>query len=403
MQAKEMPRPALQIRSGEDAGEQARGGGGGIDNAVVLAAAAAAAAAAAVAIAVAVAVRKASGSRGGRAAEDRRPVARRQVARRQVARRQVARRQVARRPAAPGEAEPALPAAVPGAPAGAAAEQRSPMMPSGAAWREARGGTRVVLDTSVVINHKRRSEDMLENPDFYGPQLEYVDFRMDDLLLPDRDMTRQETRDYASANLKPFEGVSGYEMYEKALEDLRKQLVDNPLSYESARWIDRKFRWADPKGFGEEGAKIGAILDRIGAPRKEGGEGVARAAMEAITRYGREGGEEDLKYLLRQLDSAAGQDQQILAIAMKKSEERASILLANDYDFFAFPIWRGGIDRSECGPVTMVLGPADVRWIVAMPDGSARVLAKRAEAKELYSDEDYTEVLRAMQHSKAKG
>lgn len=368
----------------EGAGEQAASNGGP-DAAVVLGAATVAVAAAA-AVAVAVAVRKATGSRG-RPAGGKRPAA--------------------KRPDGPGPGAPpraAHPDAA-GPPIGASA-RRAPAAPAAAPTRRARGGMRIVLDTSVVLNHKRRSEGELENLGFFGPQLEYVDSRAEDLLLPDRDTVWQDTREYASASLRPFESVSGYELHERALENLRKQLVDDPLSGESVRWIARKFRWADPEGAGDaEGARIGAILDRTGMPRREGsgGIGVGREAREAVARYGKEGGEEDLRYLLRHLDSEASLDLQILAIAMKESEVRPSILLANDYDFFAFPIWRGPIDASGCGPVTMVLGPADVRWIVSMRDGSARVFDRKAAVRELYSDEDYMEVLRALQYSKAKG
>ena len=367
----------------EDAGARADLDGG--PGAAVVLAAAAIAVAAAAAVAVAVAVRKAAGSKG-RPAEGKRPAA--------------------RRPAGPGPGAPP-PAAHPDAagPPASASPRRGPSPPGAAPRPDARGGMRIVLDTSVVLNHKRRSEGMLENLDLYGPQLDYIDAGRGDLLLPDRDNIRRETKEYASASLRPFEGVSGYELHERALEHLRKQLVDDPLSDESVRWIARKFRWADPEGAGDaEGARIAAILDRTGMPRREGGggAGVGREAREAVARYGKEGGEEDLGYLLRHLDSAASLDLQIIAIAMKESEERPSILLANDYDFFAFPIWRGPIDRSECGPVTMVLGPADARWIVSMRDGSARVVDKKARVVELYSDEDYMEVLRALQHSKAK-
>ena len=358
----------------------------GLDTAMVLAAAVAVAAV--VAVVVAVAVRRASGSKGSRPVEDKRPVARRPVA---------------RRPKAPGAGAVPVPPA--GAPAGAAASRRAPKPPAAAPRRAARGGMRVVLDTSVVLNHKKRSKGELENPGFYGPQLDYVDLRRDDLLLPERDSVWQGTKEYAGASLRAFETVYGYEGYEKAIDDLRGQLVDDPLSDESIRWIDRKFRWADPERAGDaEGARIGAILDKMGMPRKEEVDGTKgrRTSRGAIARHGGDEGEEDLKELLRHLRSAADKDQQILAIAMKESEERASILLANDYDFFAFPIWREGIDKSECGHVTMVLGPADARWIVSMLDGSARVLDKKAAVKELYSDEDYTEVLRALQYSKAK-
>lgn len=358
----------------------------GLDTAVLLAAAVAVAAV--VAVAVAVAVRRASGSKGSRPVEDKRPAARRPVA---------------RRPAAPGAGAVPVPPA--GAPAGAASSRRRPKPPAAPPRGAARGGMRVVLDTSVVLNHKKRSKGELENPGFYGPHLDYVDLRRDDLLLPERDSVWQGTKEYADATLRAFETVYGYEGYEKAIDDLRGQLVDDPLSDESIRWIDRKFRWADPERAGDaEGARIGAILDKMGMPRKEEVDGTKgrRTSWGAIAGHGGDGGEEDLKELLRHLRSAADKDQQILAIAMKESEERASILLANDYDFFAFPIWREGIDKSECGPVTMVLGPADARWIVSMLDGSARVLDKKAAVKELYSDEDYTEVLRALQYSKAK-
>ena len=150
---------------------------------------------------------------------------------------------------------------------------------------------------------------------------------------------------------------------------------------------------------------MGAILDKMGMPRKRGpdDEKLPRTSREAIAKHGMtEEGEEDLRRLLIYLDSEASQDMQILAIGMKESGERLTILLTNDYDLFAFPIWREGIDKSECGPITMVLGPRDVRWIVSMLDGSVKVLGKKAEVEELYSDEDYMEVLRALQYSKAR-
>ena len=123
-------------------------------------------------------------------------------------------------------------------------------------------------------------------------------------------------------------------------------------------------------------------------------------ARVAVARHGRSGeGPEDLGILLRYLNSAASQDLQLLAIAMKESERRATILLTMDYDHFAFPIWREEIDASECGPVTMVLGPIDARWIVSMRDGTARVLADKAAVRGLYNGEEYKEISRALQHS----
>ena len=212
-------------------------------------------------------------------------------------------------------------------------------------------------------------------------------------------MNRQETREYAAAKLRPFEMVYGYERHEAALEDLRRHLVDNPLSDESVKWIAKKLMWSRPWGGDAEGAQINAILGRIGMPRKLGSDGM-RAAMEAVARHGEsEGGREDLAVLLRRLSSDASQDLQILAIAMRESERRMGILLTTDYDLFAFPIWRKDIDASKCGPVTMVLGPADIRWIVSMRDGSAIALDDKAAVRDLYSDEEYAEASRALQHS----
>ena len=263
------------------------------------------------------------------------------------------------------------------------------------------------MDTSVVIKHEERSKGELKSSRRDGPQLRYVDSHKDDLLLPDRDRLRPETIAYAKANLRPFETVLGYELHEEALEELRKQLVENPLSDESVNWIDRKFKWFDPEDAGgTEGAKRGAILDKMRMPRKidvDGGK-LQRTSVEAIARHGMtEGGKGDLRRLLVSLNSEASQDLQILAIAMKESEERLTILLTNDYDLFAFPIWHDDIDKSECSSITMVLGPRDVRWVVSMRDGSARVLDDKTRASELYSIEDFREIRRALQHSKAKG
>ena len=258
---------------------------------------------------------------------------------------------------------------------------------------------RIVLDLNIVIKHQEYSEGTLVNPGRYKLLLKYVDARRSDLLIPMRDRLWPETRKHASARLAPFKSVSGYERQEMSLLGLKDRLVDDPLSDESIRWIVRKFRWVDPEGAdGTMDTQIGKILGRIGMPRE--GAGVVQRAAEAVARHGDlEGGREDLVHLLRHLNSEASQDMQILAIAMKESEAREAILLTDDYDLFAFPIWRKPIDKSECGPVTMVLGPADARWIVQMRDGSVRVLDDRAAVRGLYSDGDYMEVLRALQCS----
>ena len=258
---------------------------------------------------------------------------------------------------------------------------------------------RLVLDMSVVINHKKRSEDKLENLDFYGPQLDYVDSHKGNLLLPKRDTMRPDTEIYARSMLVPFKSVYGYERYEATLESLKDRLANDPLSDESIRWVARKFKRARASSGGAEG-RIAAVLDGIEMPEGLEGRPGGRIAREAIAEYGgTEDGRKDMESLLRRLVSESSQDLQILAIAMKESENRPSILLTTDYDLFAFPIWLGPLDEPECGPVTMVLGPADARWIVSMRDGSIRVFDDKYSVRGLYSDDDYMEVRKALQHS----
>lgn len=357
-------------------GPAPQGAKGGTDIEVIMAAAAVAVAVAA-AVAVAVAVRKMSGSRKGGGGAGGRMSA--------------ARRPAARRPAAPA------PTAAPAPGGGPLPRAR---LDAPAPRREAQGSMRIVLDLSIVIMHQEHSEGMLVNPGRYRLLLEYVDAHRGDLLIPMRDRLRPETIEYASARLAPFKSVSGYERHEMSLLVLKEKLVDDPLSDESVRWIAKKLRWFDPEGADSaEGARIAEILGRMGMPRSGARDG-QRAAREAVARHGdTKGGRDDLVHLLRHLNSEASQDMQILAIAMKESEERPSILFTSDYDLFAFPIWRKPVDKSECGPVTMVIGPADARWIVQMRDGSARVLDGRAAVRGLYSDGDYMEVLRALQCS----
>ena len=361
--------PGAGQEGGVDGGAQApQGAAGGMDVAVIMAAAAVAVAAAA-AVAVAIAARKISASgKGKSSSKGRRPAAHR----------------------------PAAPARRPPPPNG---RQRQAAASAAVPHGEARRGMRVVLDMSVVINHKKRSAGELKSPNYYGPQLDYVDAHREDLLLPERDMNRWETREYAAARLKPFERVYGYERHEAALENLRRQLVDDPLKDESVRWIAKKLMRGGPWGGDAEGARINDILSRIGMPRRWGADGM-RAAIEAVARHGEsEDGREDLAALLRRLSSDASQDLQILAIAMSESERHMGILLTTDYDLFAFPIWRKDIDASKCGPVTMVLGPTDIRWIVSMRDGSAIAVDDKAAVKGLYSDEEYAEASRALQYS----
>ena len=406
--------PSTTQQSREAAGAQAAPSTGP-DAPIVLAAAVAVAAV--VAVAVAVAVLKASGSKEVYSMEDGGPVARRPVARRPVAPDGVA------TPAHPTPTQPDFAAASVGAvprraPATEPADvnmqsvlpevrksdslRRPPEPGSQRGMRS--GGMRIVLDTSVVINHAMRSKGILNDLNIKS-QLEYVDIHKDDLLLPERDIIPNNIKEHAIKNLKPFESIYDYGVYERVLEGLRKSLVDNPLSDESISWIVRKFRRLDPKRARiKDGVRVGDILNKIGMYRKKHKDiSVELTAREIVAEYGRaEGGKEDLAYLLRRLNAAASSDLQMLAIAMKESEERFTILLTNDYDLFAFPIWHDYIDKSECGPVTMVLSPTDVRWIISMHDGSARVIDDKARAEELCSEEDYDEVSRALRYSKTK-
>ena len=354
----------------------------GLDAALVLAAVAVVVVAG---FAAAIAVRKARGSgKGDRTAAGSAPEARRPTAPMQAPKPE------ARRPTAPMQATSS------GPPLGARQDRVAPR-------RGAGGGMRLVLDMSVVINHKMRSKDMLKNPGFYGPQLDYVDSRKGNLLLPKRDTMRPGTEKYARSTLAPFKSVYGYERYEAALESLKVRLANDPLCDESIRWVARKFKWASTSSRGAKG-RIAAVLGGIEMPDGEEGRLGGRAAREAIAKYGgTEEGRKDMESLLHRLVSEASQDLQILAIAMKESENRPSILLTIDYDHFAFPIWRGPLDEPRCGPVTMVLGPADARWIVSMRDGSIRVFDDKDRVRSLYSDDDYMEVRRALQHSVPSG
>ena len=317
-------------------------------------------------IAAVIAVHKAKGSgRGERATESRMPVARRPVA-------------------------PKAPPAAPGSPA-LRTKQCIP-----APRHSASGGLRIVLDMSIVIKHKEQMEGLLENPRRYELILKYVDSHKADLLLPSRDKMRPDTIEYARTSLKPFKNVSGYEQQELCIMDLKKVLLNSPLSTETIRWIVRKLTWL--KGTGSvRNAKIGTILDKMGIPLDWSDDKLIKE-IEAVKVHGKsEEGMKNVKYLLDSLYSWASGDMQILAIAMKESEERMTILFADDYDFIALPIWDGPIDKSECAQVTMVVGPADVRWIVMLRDKSAIVIDSKARARHLYSDEEYVEVLRALQ------
>ena len=300
-----------------EAAGRSEGAEEGLDMALVLAAVTVVVVAGFVA---AIAVRRVQGSgRGERTVAGSTPEARGPAAARPAPRPE-ARGPAAARPAAPS-----------GPPLGAGQGKAAPR-------RRASGGMRLVLDMSVVINHKRRSEDKLENLDFYGPQLDYVDSRKGSLLLPKRDTMRPDTEIYARSMLVPFKNVYGYERYEAALEKLKGRLVDDPLSDESIRWVARKFKWASASSGGAKG-RIAAVLDGIEMPEGMEGRPGGRIAREAIAEYGgTEDGRKDMESLLRRLVSESSQDLQILAIAMKESENRPSILLTTDYDLFAFPI-----------------------------------------------------------------
>ena len=317
-------------------------------------------------IAAVIAVHKAKGSgRGERATESRMPVA--------------------HRPVAP-EVSPAAP--------GSPALRTKQCIP--APRHSARGGLCIVLDMSIVIKHKEQMNGELENPSRYKQIIEYVDSHRADLLIPRRDKIRPDTIEHARASLKPFKNVSGYEQQELCIMDLKEALLNNPLSAESISWIVRKLTWL--KGTGSvRDAKIGAMLGEMGVPLDLMPEKLIKEMKAVEVHGGSEEGMKNVKYLLDSLSSWASSDMQVLAIAMKESEERMVILFTDDYDFFAFPIWDGPIDKSECAQVTMVVGPADVRWIVRLRDKSAKVIDSRARAKHLYGDEEYMEVLRALQ------
>ena len=317
-------------------------------------------------VAAAIAVHKAKGSgKRERATEGKMPVARRPIA-------------------------PEVPPAAPGGPA-LRTKQCIP-----APRHSASGGLRIVLDMSIVIKHKEQASEYLENSGRHELILKYVDSHKDDLLLPSRDKMKGDTMKHASAKLKPFRNVSGYEQQELCIMDLKRVLLNSPLSTESIRWIVRKLTWLKGTGSGKD-AKIGTILDEMGIPLDWSDEKLIKE-IEAVKVHGKsEEGMKNVKYLLDSLNTWASGDMQILAIAMKESEEQMTILFADDYDFFALPIWDGPIDKSECAQVTMVVGPADVRWIVMLRDKSAIVIDSKARARHLYSDEEYMEVLRALQ------
>ena len=317
-------------------------------------------------VAAAIAVHKAKGSgKRERATEDKMPVV--------------------RRPIAP-EVQPAAP--------GGPALRTKQCIP--APRHSARGGLCIVLDTSIVIIHKEQSSGHLENPGRHEMIIKYVDFHRADLLIPSRDKMRPDTTEYARTRLKPFKNVSGYEQQELCIMDLKEALLNNPLSAESISWIVRKLAWL--KGTGSvRDAKIGAMLGKMGVPL-DWVDGKLIKEMKAVEVHGgSEEGMKNVKYLLDSLNSWASSDMQILAIAMKESEEQMVILFTDDYDFFAFPIWDGPICKSECTQVTMVVGPSDVRWIVMMRDKSAKVIDSKAKARYLYNDEEYMEVMRALQ------
>ena len=226
--------------------------------------------------------------------------------------------------------------------------------------------------------------------------LNYVDSHKDDLLIPSTDGIYRGERKYASAKLKPFEDIIGYEKEELSIIDLNEELLSDPLSAESITWIVRKLTWLKENG-SKIDAEIDTVLGNIGIPLKQGGDKFINEMKAVEVHAGNKKGRKEVEYILSFLNSSASSDMKLLAIAMKESRERMVILLTDDYDLFALPIWNKVIVKSECSRVTMVVGRSDVRWIVVTRDGSTRVLNDKKKVRELYSEEEYLEVIKALQ------
>ena len=228
--------------------------------------------------------------------------------------------------------------------------------------------------------------------------LNYVDSHKDNLLIPSSDRILFYVEKYASEKLKPFENIIGYEEEELSIIDLNEELLSDPLSAESISWIVRKLTWLKETG-SKRDAKIDTILGNMGVPL-QGRDRFSKEMKAVEVHAGNEKGRKEVEYILSFLNSSASSDMKLLAIAMKESRERMVILLTDDYDLFALPIWNEVIAKSECSRVTMVVGKSDVRWIVVTRDGSTRVLDDKKKARELYSEEEYLEVMKALQFNK---